>query len=198
MNKKKMSKETFDKVFKLCRDYDPFTQYIDDYHQMCEAEEMNKKICAELDEILADFGLNYSVIWCGVDRGHKVDEAQQNLRNSIESEGVELEDDDDDEELPKAKKRTWTADEIRNLVQTNDTVLYRALKKLYQQQTDDEQLDGQTSHHNGAGFNSIDSKFLSSVSEFLIKRGYLTPNQKAATRKLLGKYTNQLTRLANA
>ena len=31
--------------------------------------------------------------------------------------------------------RIWTEDEIRELVQTNDVVLYRALRKLYECQT---------------------------------------------------------------
>lgn len=93
--------------------------------------------------------------------------------------------------------RVWTEEEIRVLVQTNDKVLYGALKNLYEQQTKDEQQVGETREHNGVGFNGVDSKFLSSVSEFLIHRGYLTDKQKAATRKRLVKYNKQLTRLAN-
>lgn len=93
--------------------------------------------------------------------------------------------------------RIWTEDEIRTLVQTNDTVLYRALKKLYDEQTVEEQASRETVEHNGRGFNGIDSKFLSSVSEFLIARGFLTDKQKAYTRRKLIKYTKQLTKLAN-
>ena len=93
--------------------------------------------------------------------------------------------------------KTWTSEEIKNLVQTNDKVLYGALKKLYACQTADEQASGETHEHNGKGFNGVDASFLSSVSEFLIKRGYLTDKQKVITRKKLIKYTNQLTMLAN-
>ena len=93
--------------------------------------------------------------------------------------------------------RIWTEEEIKSLIQTNDTVLYRALKKLYAEQTADEQATGETREHNGKGFNGIDAKFLSSVSEFLIARGFLTAKQKTATRQMLKKYTKQLTRLAN-
>lgn len=93
--------------------------------------------------------------------------------------------------------RIWTEEEIKSLIQTNDTVLYRALKKLYAEQTADEQATGETREHNGKGFNGIDAKFLSSVSEFLIARGFLTAKQKTATRRMLKKYTKQLTRLAN-
>ncbi len=95
-------------------------------------------------------------------------------------------------------KRTWTNEEIKTLVQTNDKVLYGALKRLYNEQTNDEKCIGETTHNNGVGFNGADSKFLSSVSEFLIKNGFLTEKQKFITRKKLVKYTKQLTKLANA
>ena len=94
--------------------------------------------------------------------------------------------------------RVWSEEEIKNLVQTNDKVLYGALKKLYEQQTADEKQDGQTKNTNGVGFNKPDSQFLSGVAEFLLARGYLTDKQKYVTRKRLVKYNKQLTRLANA
>ena len=97
-----------------------------------------------------------------------------------------------------SKRRVWAEDEIRNLIQTNDKVLYRALKKLYECQTAEEQGRQATIEHNGIGFNGVDGGFLSSVSEFLIKKGYLTDKQKVVVRKKLVKYTRQLTRLANA
>lgn len=93
--------------------------------------------------------------------------------------------------------RVWTEEEIKVLVQTNDKVLYGALKRLYAEQTADEQEVGETHHHNGAGFNGADSRFLSSVSEFLLKNGFLTEKQKFVVRKKLVKYNKQLTRLAN-
>ena len=94
--------------------------------------------------------------------------------------------------------RTWTAEEIKNLVQTNDKVLYGALKKLYACQTADEKASGETSESNGKGFNAIDAPFLTSVSEFLIKTGFLTDKQKVIVRKKLVKYNKQLVELANA
>ena len=93
--------------------------------------------------------------------------------------------------------RTWTEDEIRELVQTNDKVLYGALKKLYACQTADEQSIGETVVQNGVGFNGVDSKILSSMAEFLNRNGYLSVKQKALVRKKMVKYTKQLTRLAN-
>lgn len=95
-------------------------------------------------------------------------------------------------------KRVWTEDEIRNLIQTNDVVLYRALRKMYAQQTEDEQMDGDTKHNNGVGFNGADAKIMSSFARFLEKAGFLTPKQRAVARRKLVKYNRQLTRLANA
>lgn len=97
----------------------------------------------------------------------------------------------------KAKKQ-WSADEIKNLVQTNDTVLYRALKKLYECQTADEQQYAETTQANGVGFNAIDAEFLTSCAQFLIKKGFLTDKQKVIVRKKLVKYNKQLTAIANA
>jgi len=96
------------------------------------------------------------------------------------------------------KKRIWTEDEIRELVQTNDKVLYGALRNLYNEQTADEQRAGDTEHNNGVGFNGADAKIMSSFAEFLNKTGFLTTKQKAVARKKLVKYNKQLTRLANA
>ena len=96
------------------------------------------------------------------------------------------------------EKKVWTKEEIHELVQTNDIVLYRALKKLYDCQTADEQASGETKEHNGAGFNSVDAQFLTSVAEFMIRNGFLTEKQKVITRKKMVKYTKQLTKIANS
>ena len=82
-------------------------------------------------------------------------------------------------------RRVWTEEEIRVLVQTNDKVLYGALRKLYACQTDDEK------------FNGIDAGILTSFCEFLDRAGFLTVRQKEIARKKMIKYTRQLTMLAN-
>lgn len=103
-----------------------------------------------------------------------------------------------EKQAEKPAKKEWTQEEIKNLIQTNDTVLYRALRKLYNEQTSDEQRNKTTKVRNNAGFNALDAKFLSSVANFLNAKGFLTDNQKAVVRRKLVKYTAQLTRLANA
>lgn len=94
--------------------------------------------------------------------------------------------------------RTWSEEEIKNLVQVNDKVLYGAIKRLYDEQTADEKAAGETKHYNGVGFNGADSKIMSSFAEFLNRTGFLTAKQKAVARKKMVKYTKQLTKLANS
>lgn len=91
----------------------------------------------------------------------------------------------------------WTTDEIKNLVQTNDLMLYRSLLKLYECQTADEQAVGETKIHNGVGFNATDSRILSSFAKFLMHRNFLSDKQKAIARRRMIKYTKQITNLAN-
>ncbi len=93
--------------------------------------------------------------------------------------------------------RVWTEEEIKVLVQTNDKVLYGALRKLYECQTADEKADRTASHRNGAGFNGIDAGIMTSFCEFLNRAGFLTEKQKKIARRKMVKYTRQLTLLAN-
>lgn len=101
-------------------------------------------------------------------------------------------------ETANNQKRIWTKEEISELIQNDDRVLYGALKRLYGEQTSTEQSTQETHEKNGVGFNGVDAKFLSSVAEFLNQNGFLTTKQKEITRRKLVKYAGQLTRLANA
>lgn len=98
---------------------------------------------------------------------------------------------------PERPRRVWTQDEIRELVQSNDKVLYGAMRKMYECQTADEQMTGTANHRNGVGFNGVDAGIMTSFCEFLNKTGFLTYKQKEIARKKLKKYTRQLTELAN-
>ncbi len=97
----------------------------------------------------------------------------------------------------KPSRRVWTEEEIKILVQTNDKVLYGALRKLYECQTADEKADRTANHRNGAGFNGIDAGIMTSFCEFLNRTGFLTVKQKEIARRKMVKYTRQLTMLAN-
>ena len=100
--------------------------------------------------------------------------------------------------MSKSITGKWTTDEMKAFLESNDKVLYGALKALYSQQTADEQAIGQTVLYNGVGFNGCDSHILSSMAEFLIRNDYLSDKQKVIVRKKLAKYVKQITNLANA
>ena len=95
-------------------------------------------------------------------------------------------------------RRIWKEEEIVYYIQNNDKVLYNALLKLYDCQTADEQMEGNTRVQNGIGFNGCDARILTSFAEFLQRTGFLTPKQRNLCRKKLYKYRRQLTMLANA
>ena len=94
--------------------------------------------------------------------------------------------------------KTWTVEEMKSLIATNDRVLYRCLIALYNCQTADEQECGETFEHNGAGFNGVDAEILTSFAQFLIRARFLTEKQKILARKRLPKYAKQLVKMANA
>lgn len=183
-----ITQEQFNTIEKICKSYDAFTQYIDDYKQMKSAEASNEKLGEKFRNIMKEIGL----VNCTYIPSHLTNagtETAEKLTGWLLLNDVTVE---------EKAKRIWTADEIKSMIQTNDKVLYGALKKLYACQTADEQNSGETTHANGAGFNAIDAEFLTSCSQFLLKNGFLTDKQKVIVRKKLVKYNKQLTMLANA
>ena len=94
-----------------------------------------------------------------------------------------------------AKK--YTVDEIWRLVETNDYFVLACLSKMLDRQTRDEQIDQNTKHSNGRGFNSADAKFMTSLAIQARKYRRLSPRQLACARKNLYKYRKQLTEIAN-
>lgn len=104
----------------------------------------------------------------------------------------------DIDESPKKDGTLWSEDEVMNLLETNDKVLYGALKHLYTCQTEDEKKSSATREHNGVGFNAYDADFLTSICKQLLKKGTLSAKQKEVARKKLKKYRKQLVTLANS
>lgn len=84
---------------------------------------------------------------------------------------------------------------LKERLLSDDTFLIESLINLYKLQTDDEKRSKETYEENGVGFNSTDSKVLTSISEFYLERNFLSPKQKDLVRKKIVKYANQLRRL---
>lgn len=175
-----ISKKDFNRLLYICIHIDRYTMMIENYNQMQAAKARNEEYIKEFGNIS---GLDIQYV-CEVPEIT----TDAELLAWFDKKGIEV----------QIQKRIWTEEEIKTLIQTNDKVLYGALKKLYAEQTADEQSSGETRHHNGVGFNGADSKIMSSFAEFLNKTGFLTPKQRVVARKKLIKYNKQLTRLANA
>lgn len=92
---------------------------------------------------------------------------------------------------------TWTTDQIKDLLLTNDEAVKRAVLALYRRQTSEEQDAQATIRHNGAGFNSNDGFILTSFAKQMLTKGFLSPKQVAFARKRVVKYTRQLVEEAN-
>lgn len=203
----KVAIEDFKTLDQCIREYNPYTCMIDSYKQEQEAKERNREYNTKFIEVVKKYnpdftGNQYTLMhmhdkysWACNDERFKhgdvtykfMEKARYDIiKNVLVPQAQE----------PKGKK-VWTAEEIKQLVQTNDTVLYKGLLKLYECQTADEQAEGDTKEHNGIGFNGVDAPILTSFSEFLNRTGFLTPKQRSLARKKLVKYTGQLVKLAN-
>lgn len=106
-----------------------------------------------------------------------------------------------------AEKRTWTEQEITDLLARSDKAVERALLRLYERQTAYEQSAERTNDENGVGFGAFDAEIFTSFAKQLLKGWHLSSKQLAICRKPFGKnsqipriakYRKQLLEVANA
>jgi hypothetical protein len=88
--------------------------------------------------------------------------------------------------------RTYTIDDVRKSLETDDKALMRGLLRIYAAQTEDEKEAKETTKHNSVGFNGTDANILSSFAEQLVKKRTLSPKQLAICRKKMPKYAKQI------
>lgn len=81
---------------------------------------------------------------------------------------------------------------VKNQLATNPAWATRAIVKLWQRQTADEQITQSTGQDNGVGFNGTDAFILSSFAEQINKGRTLSPKQLAIAFKKLPKYSRQI------
>jgi hypothetical protein len=110
--------------------------------------------------------------------------------------------------------KVYSADEIRNKLQTSDKWLIRGLLAIYAKQTADERASENTKYENGVGFNGTDANILSSFAKQVLaweatpanERRYPTPlslprgdkpGQMGLLRRKMLKYAGQLARIAD-
>jgi RNA-binding protein YhbY len=91
----------------------------------------------------------------------------------------------------------FTPEQIKDIINKNDDQLSKALLKLYEYQTADEQKSEYTFEVNNVGFNSVDSNILTSFAKQLERKKLLSTKQLTVARKKLNKYCFQLAKIAN-
>ena len=81
---------------------------------------------------------------------------------------------------------------IKNQLATNPAWALRALVKLYERQTADEQATGHTANLNGIGFSGVDSEILSSFAVQVNNGKNLSAKQMAIVFKKMPRYHRQV------
>ena len=98
-------------------------------------------------------------------------------------------------------KTEWNKDKIVELLAKNDKAVIRALLRIYENQTTDEQRERTVKYHNGIGFTAAHASIATSMVTFYKSNGFLTPRQirywrvtNAKGRMRIAMYANQLLR----
>jgi len=94
--------------------------------------------------------------------------------------------------------KTITKDFIKNQLATNPTWAVKALVKIYERQTIDEQNSQATKENNGVGFNGLDANILSSFAEQVNKGRNLSVKQMTIVYKKMPRYWKQVASLIPA
>lgn len=96
----------------------------------------------------------------------------------------------------KATANGWTKEKIQDLILTNKLACERALIRIYERQTADEQNCETTTEANSRGFTAFDAEFLTSCAKNCLKCGGLTERQHVIVQKKITKYWKQLMEIA--
>ena len=89
-------------------------------------------------------------------------------------------------------KKTYTIEEIRIKLRTDQKWTERAILKLYERQTADEQQIERTKWMNGVGFNATDSRRLSRYAEWLNSGKKLSGEHVQIAQRMVAKYAGQI------
>ena len=81
---------------------------------------------------------------------------------------------------------------LKSQIRTDRLTAWRALKRIYEHQTEDEQTSELTKYANRVGFTGSNSEFLTSLAKQLLMYGNLSDKQTKCLFKLMPKYARQL------
>jgi len=95
-------------------------------------------------------------------------------------------------EAVDSKGKLWSKESIQKLLETNDESVIKAMLRIYDRQTQDEQVAQDTQDWNSVGFTGVDAEIMSSFTEYYNKWGKLSPKQMMLAKKKMKKYWKQL------
>jgi len=88
--------------------------------------------------------------------------------------------------------KTYTQQDIQDMLKTNDKAVIRAMLVIYEYQTEDEKNSDETLHANGMGFSGADAFILTQFTKFYKEHGFLSGKQLEIARKKMPKYAKQI------
>ena len=81
---------------------------------------------------------------------------------------------------------------LRGKLMTDPVWAKAALVRIFENQTDDEQVSKETTHCNKIGFTACDARILTSFAQFYQEHGFLSEKQTKWLMPKMGKYAGQL------
>jgi len=93
--------------------------------------------------------------------------------------------------------KTQIKEFVKEKLATDPIWAQKALLKIFEFQTLEEQKSKDTIYHNGVGFNGTDGEILSSFALQFQKKKYLSEKQMAIVFKKMPKYWMQVVKISN-
>lgn len=94
-------------------------------------------------------------------------------------------------------KKSLIKEFVQKKLSADPVWVKRALLRIYDLQTRDEQHMQGTIYNNGVGFSGTDGRILTSLAKQLIKTGYLSNKQMELLMKKMPKYWKQIVEISD-
>ena len=91
-----------------------------------------------------------------------------------------------------AYSKTQLVEALKFQITQSREKICRALMIVYDNQTEQEVLKGETIESNSVGFSSLDANILTKMAIFYQNRGFLTSKQLGIVKRLIPKYAGQI------
>jgi hypothetical protein len=98
--------------------------------------------------------------------------------------------------MNKTQAQKLKKEQIQSLLAKDDRAVVRALVRIYERQTADEQRSEETKHHNEVGFRANDAKYMTMAAKFALRNGRLDDYHLQKVRGRIMHYWRQLAEIA--